>query len=177
MMARDVVIRRSEAHDVPELSRLYLAAFPSEPLMPVVDALLGEVGGVVSLVAVRESEVVGHIMFTLGHVDGSDRAVALLGPLAISPPWQRSGIGRRLVAAGLERSASKGVVRVLVLGDPAYYGRLGFATETDILPPYELPPGWLPAWQSIIPPGVHTIDVRGQLGLPAPWLDRALWAP
>jgi hypothetical protein len=42
------------------------------------------------------------------------------------------------------------VGKVLVLGDPAYYGRFGFAKETAIQPPYPLPEAWDGAWQSLV---------------------------
>ncbi len=177
MRPPDVVVRASEARDRDGLDLLYRDAFPNEPLMPLVEALLTFAEGVTSLVAVRDEGVVGHVMFTRGRVAGSDRPVALLGPLAVARAAQRTGIGRALVATGLSQLARCGVLRVLVLGDPAYYGRLGFVTETDIRPLHELPLGWGPAWQSIAPPGVGTFAIRGRLELPAPWLDKALWSP
>lgn len=177
MRPSDVVVRTSEARDRGGLDLLYRDAFPNEPLMPLVEALLDLAEGVTSLVAVRDGCVVGHVMFTRGRVAGSDGPVALLGPLAVAPSAQRTGIGRAMVAAGLSQLARCGVLRVLVLGDPAYYGRLGFVTETDIRPPYELPSDWGPAWQSIAPAGVPFIDIRGGLELPVPWLDAALWSP
>jgi putative acetyltransferase len=177
MRPSDVVVRTSEARDRGGLDLLYRDAFPNEPLMPLVEALLDLAEGVTSLVAVRDGGVVGHVMFTRGRVAGSERSVALLGPLAVAPSAQRTGIGRALVAAGLSRLARCGVLRVLVLGDPAYYGRLGFETESGIMAPYELPPEWLPAWQSMTPPGADLADIRGRLELPVPWLDKALWSP
>jgi|LNFM01.1.fsa_nt_gb putative acetyltransferase len=177
MRTSDVVVRRSDGGDRVGLDLLYRDAFPNEPLMPLVEALLDLAEGVTSLVAVRDGCVVGHVMFTRGRVAGSDGPLALLGPLAVAPSAQRTGIGRALVAAGLSQLARCGVLRVLVLGDPAYYGRLGFVTETDIRPLYELPLDWGPAWQSTTPPGVGTLAIRGRLELPAPWLDKALWSP
>jgi putative acetyltransferase len=173
----DVVVRMSEARDRSGLDRLYRDAFPNELLMPLVEALLDLAEGVTSLVAVRDGGVIGHVMFTCGRVAGSDRPVALLGPLAVAPSAQRTGIGRALVGTGLSRLARCGVLRALVLGDPAYYGRLGFVTETDVRPLYDLPLDWGPAWQSMTPPGVGTLAIRGRLELPAPWHDKALWSP
>src|SRR5262249_35106423 len=51
-----------------------------------------------------------------------------LGPLAVSPPHQRRGIGGALVRAGLEACRHTGFGAAVVLGDPAYYGRFGFVS-------------------------------------------------
>ncbi len=50
-----------------------------------------------------------------------------LAPLAVVPAFQRLGIGSALVSAGLERCRSERHSRVLVLGDPVYFARFGFA--------------------------------------------------
>jgi putative acetyltransferase len=79
------------------------------------------------------------------------------------------------VRAGLERMRGAGVARALVLGDPAYYGRFGFAPDRAIAPPYELPAAWQDAWQSLAldddaPP------LAGTLTVPPPWRHPALWS-
>jgi putative acetyltransferase len=68
------------------------------------------------------------------------------------------------------------VTRVCVLGDPAYYRRLGFAQERDVDPPYTLPVEWRCAWQSISLRGGSS-PCPGTLSVPRPWLQPALWAP
>lgn len=63
---------------------------------------------------------------------------------------------------------------MLVLGDPAYYGRFGFSQENNILPPYPLPAAWASAWQSkSLIDGAATVE--GPLTVPEPWQDPALW--
>jgi putative acetyltransferase len=42
--------------------------------------------------------------------------------------------------------------------------------------PYELPPEWATAWQSVIL-GPNTRRAAGRLVLPQPWMQPALWAP
>ena len=65
---------------------------------------------------------------------------------------------------------------MFVLGDPAYYGRLGFATEKRIEPPYGLPPEWEGAWQSQYLDG-QAATTAGRLLVPDYWDDAALWGP
>src|SRR5436190_2126792 len=50
--------------------------------------------------------------------------------LSVHPDRQKTGVGAALVQAALDSSRDFGCHGVLVLGDPAYYGRFGFsATE------------------------------------------------
>ena len=79
-----------------------------------------------SLVAVIDGVPAGHVLFSpLPLVRGDERlAAAALAPLAVLPEFQRQGVGSALSRAGLERLGDCPVV--IVLGDPAYYGRFGF---------------------------------------------------
>lgn len=173
----DPDIRLGEAGDLAALETLYPAAFPDEDLLPLVRALLAEPdGAVLSLTAVSGHMLVGHMLLTRCGVQGQEAEVALLGPLAVAPGRQQSGIGTMLIEAGLERLANCGISPVLVLGDPAYYGRLGFMPDADIKPPYPLPDEWRDAWQSRAP-GQTKKPVSGHLQVPAPWRDPALWLP
>ena len=171
-----IELRGSGPEDLSAIEALYGRAFPEEELRPLVQALLDEPRGVLSLVGLAGGSLAGHAAFTECGVAGSGAKVALLGPLAVDPDRQRGGIGTALVRAGLERLEAAGTARVLVLGDPAYYGRLGFAPEEGIAPPYPLPPEWRGAWQSLGPGGVGR-PARGRLVVPGPWRRRALWAP
>jgi putative acetyltransferase len=56
-------------------------------------------------------------------------------------------VGSALVRTGLERAPQFGAMGVLVLGDPAYYGRFGFRRETalGVNSPYSA----LPAFQAL----------------------------
>jgi predicted N-acetyltransferase YhbS len=58
-------------------------------------------------------------------VIGSTSAL-LLGPLTIEPPFRGRGIGRALLERALGEAKAKGHRLVLLVGDEAYYGRVGF---------------------------------------------------
>ena len=148
-MKAGIQIRDSGKDDGPALARLYPAAFPDEDLAPLVNDLLAETGGVLSLVADIEGEIVGHIAFTHCALEQTMASLALLGPLAIAPDVQRQGIGSALIRAGFERLKDNKTAAVLVLGDPAYYSHFGFQSEEKITPPYPLPKEWRVAWQSL----------------------------
>lgn len=175
-MRSDIVVRENRPDDAAAFERLYAEAFPDEDLLPLVRALLNEGPAVLSLVALAGGTPAGHVAFTSCGVEGSAQKHALLAPLAVMPTRQRQGIGSTLVREGLPRLKADGAAQVHVLGDPAYYGRFGFAPDEDVAPPYPLPPEWREAWQALrlrddLPPA------RGTLTVPPPWRQAALWAP
>ncbi len=169
-------VRESQRADATAIESLYPEAFPDEDLLPLVGELLPDSSVALSLVGVIESQVVSHVIFTRCGVTGSNVVASLLAPLAVAPRWHRRGIGTATVQAGLQRQKEEGVQLVCVLGDPAYYGRLGFATENRIEPPYALPPEWEGAWQSLYPDD-RVAGTTGRLSVPAQWLQPELWAP
>lgn len=175
-MPRKIEVRESTAADRDAIAQLYRDAFPEEDLQPLVTALLDAADlAVLSLVAVTDDGIAGHVLFTPCSLGGSEAGVALLGPLAVAPEQQRRGVGKALVHAGLERLRTAGVGHVFVLGDPDYYGRLGFETEEEVVPPYPLADAWQSAWQSV---RLHddVTPARSMLHVPGPWQHAELWA-
>ena len=172
----DLQIRESRDGDRSAIEALYPAAFPDEDLIPLVRTLLLNRPDVLSLIGVEGQSAVAHVVFTHCGIEGSSDRAALLGPLAVAPNRQRHGIGSRIVRAGIQEMEDAGVSHLLVLGDPAYYGRFGFAREASVKPPYPLPEEWDGAWQSLTLGGKSEIPA-GRLVRPEPWCNPALWAP
>jgi predicted N-acetyltransferase YhbS len=56
---------------------------------------------------------------------GETRAL-LLGPLTVEPPFRKRGVGRALLERALKDARAKGHRLVLLVGDEAYYSRVGF---------------------------------------------------
>jgi predicted N-acetyltransferase YhbS len=50
----------------------------------------------------------------------------LLGPLTVEPPFRSRGVGRALLNRALNEAKAKGHRLVLLVGDEAYYSRVGF---------------------------------------------------
>jgi putative acetyltransferase len=71
---------------------------------------------------------VGHILFTPVVIEAPEKNVTGMGlaPMAVSPEFQRLGIGSRLIEAGLERLRQDRQPFVVVLGHAGYYPRFGF---------------------------------------------------
>jgi predicted N-acetyltransferase YhbS len=84
------------------------------------DAYLPEL----ELVAEDEGEVVGHVLHSVGDVDGAP--VAALAPLAVVPARQRRGIGGLLLRESFVRVEAAGFPLIALLGHPSYYPRFGF---------------------------------------------------
>ena len=126
----NVIVRGEIASDHVVIHRVNEAAFGSLEEANLVDALRAEGNVLLSLVADRDGQVVGHILFSRMWIDtalGEIEAVAL-APMAVLPEYQRQGIGRRLVPYGLDALQGHGERIVIVVGHPEYYPHFGFST-------------------------------------------------
>jgi len=111
------------------------AAFGDAEEADLVDKLRGDGSALVSLVAERESTIIGHVLFSRMWIDTAPELVCAvaLAPVAVVPEHQRSGIGQRLIDQGLDLLRARGERIVIVLGHPGYYPRFGFSTEKAAL--------------------------------------------
>ena len=55
-----------------------------------------------------------------------DTKALLLGPLTVEPPFRSRGVGRALLDRALKDAKAKGHRLVVLVGDEAYYSRVGF---------------------------------------------------
>ena len=108
-----------------------IAAFGGEEEAGIVERLTQDELVSASLVALSETRVIGHILFSElpVDVDGKAKAVVALAPLAVEPAFQNQGVGTRLVEDGLAAMRKSGRAAVIVLGHPRYHKRFGFASE------------------------------------------------
>ena len=121
-------IREETPGDYDAIREVEKQAFgrPAEALL--VDSLREAGAVVVSLVADKESSIVGHILFSPGTIESGDsitNAVAL-GPVAILPAHQNSGLGSALIRKGMDICRDMGHTVVFLLGHRDYYPRFGF---------------------------------------------------
>ncbi|NBN78876.1 GNAT family N-acetyltransferase [Microvirga tunisiensis] len=178
VILQDTLIREATAADLAGILAIYPRAFPDEDLVPVVRALAAlPADEVLSLVAERAGQVVGHVLFTRCRAGQGGPVVALLAPLCVTPELHRQGLGGRLVRAGLAHLAGEGIAYALVLGDPAYYSRFGFRQEPSIATPYPLPAEWASGWQGLALRDSWQGLSPTCLVVPAPWQSPSLWQP
>ena len=172
---KNLPIRQSTPEDTAAILTLYPAAFPEEDLLSLVTDLLNAPKQTTSLVAEMDGKIIAHAALTQCSIDSTNTAVALLGPIAVLPDLQKQGIGTSLIREGIEIMKTKGFAKVLVLGDPKYYSRFGFAEEKSIATPYPIPKEWGPAWQSITVSDEGD-SIAGTLVVPSMWQKKSLWS-
>jgi len=123
-----MIFRPEQTHDVETLHAVERAAFGREAEADLVDQIRASGGITLSLVAVDDDEIVGHVLFSLVTIRserGEFQALGM-GPVAVRPDRQKQGIGSGMIRAGLDRLRRQGHEIVVVEGDPAYYSRFGF---------------------------------------------------
>jgi predicted N-acetyltransferase YhbS len=109
-------------------------------------------------IATFDREIAGNIVYAKAkviHAAAGEHEVLTFGPLSVLPKYQKNGIGKKLIEHTLAKSKEAGFGAIIIYGNPAYYGRFGFAnskkygiTDTqgnynDALLALELTPGAL----------------------------------
>ncbi|MBN9452014.1 MAG: N-acetyltransferase [Bosea sp.] len=131
-------IRSEQPADADAIRTLTTEAFATAPHSSgteaaIVDALRKAGVLTLSLVAVEDEKIVGHVAFSPVMIDGAERAWFGLGPVSVQPGRQRGGIGSELIREGLRCLRDMGAAGCVLLGDPAYYGRFGFANDPTLV--------------------------------------------
>ena len=135
-------IRKQLSEDDPAVHQVNALAFEREAEAQLVEALRAAPDSIpeLSLLAVLDGKVVGHILFspiTIETAAGAIPAISL-APMAVLPEYQNQGVGSSLVRWGLDTCRSLGHQIVIVLGHPDFYPRFGFsaALAKDLVCPF-----------------------------------------
>lgn len=123
-----VVTRRAELADLPAIAALQARAFSPGRFTRTAYRVREGTPDISPFcrVALMGDRLIAAVRMTPVSVGGRPGAV-LLGPLAVEPELAGRGYARRLVAEALDAARAGGEMLVLLVGDMAYYGRLGFA--------------------------------------------------
>ena len=142
MRNASITIRSEIPSDNLMIRQVNEAAFGGLEEANLVDALRADGNVLLSLVAERDREVVGHVLFSRMAIETASCKVdaVALAPMAVLPEYQRQGIGRRLIPHSLDVLRSHGEQIVIVVGHPEYYPRFGFSTELTRLLESPFPP-------------------------------------
>lgn len=117
-------IRRERPADEEAIRALLARCFPTLAEAGLVEALRAAGDLVLSLVAIGDEGVVGHVAFSRARLAGGPALV--LAPLAVAEGRRIEGVGSRLVRAALRELEGGGDGPIVVLGEPLWYERFGF---------------------------------------------------
>ena len=138
MTAQEIVIRDETTDDAAVITEVTAAAFETLEISShteqfIVKALRSAGALTVSLVAEAAGRVVGHIAFSPVTIsDGTENWYGL-GPVSVLPDYQRRGIGKALIQAGLSRLKKLGASGCCLVGHPQYYRRFGFQNVAGLV--------------------------------------------
>ncbi|WP_455539151.1 GNAT family N-acetyltransferase [Terrisporobacter sp.] len=83
------------------------------------------------LVALYDNKIVGHIVYTKGHVTDSENDNFIsFGPISVLPEFQNESIGSKLIRISLQKAARLGYDAVFITGNNDYYNRFGFESAS-----------------------------------------------
>ena len=142
----NLIIRQENNADYKKIYELNLLAFEEKEEAVLVDLLRknDEFIPQLSLVALYNNEIVGHILFTKIRIidDNENEQESLaLAPMAVLPKYQKKGIGGTLIKKGLNIATKLNFKSVIVLGHEHYYPKFGFVptVKWNIKSPFEVP--------------------------------------
>jgi putative acetyltransferase len=99
----------------------------------IVDTLRSKKALAVSLVAIVDGNLVGHVAFSLVTMSEGKNKWYALGPISVIPPLQKQGIGSGLIREGLARIQLLGAAGCVIVGNPRYYTRFGFEHDSSVV--------------------------------------------
>ena len=144
-----IEIRHEQQQDIQTIEALTQAAFLNEQHSShteqfIVNQLRKDGQLTISLVALEQGAVVGHVAVSPVRISSGETDWYGLGPISVWPEQQGQGIGSQLMNAALEQLKQLGANGCVLLGDPAYYHRFGFKSYPDLILP-DVPPMYFQA--------------------------------
>ncbi len=123
-----MIIRQENPEDIDDIHTLNERAFGQPQEANIIDKLRNNCEGFLSLVAIENEKIIGHIFFSPAVIEGQRSIIKGMGlaPMAVLPEMQRQGIGTQLVKTGIENLKEMQCPFIIVLGHPEYYPRFGF---------------------------------------------------
>lgn len=125
---RSLKIRQELPGDLDSIYFVNEQAFGRKEEAELVDDLRNGGKALLSLVALMDDKIVGHILFSAVTIEPEIKNFAgiTLAPVAVLPEYQNKNIGSRLIRAGVEECKAMGYEIMFLVGHPNYYPRFGF---------------------------------------------------
>lgn len=96
-----------------------------------------------SLVAIYEDELIGHITLSRAYIndEGQELKLAALAPVSVRSELQGKGIGSSLIHAVHNKASEMGYDAIVLIGDPGYYKRFGYqlAKKNNVTLGFDIP--------------------------------------
>ena len=129
-------IQKLTVENRPRVYALLRLAFPRTEIQAELAQKLHENGRPLhEWVCLHAGRIIGYIAFSNAY-DGDDIRGLHLGPLAITPEFQRQGVGSELLRFVLRQEEIKGQT-LFVDGKPDYFSRFGFEPCSNPICPYD----------------------------------------
>lgn len=127
----NINIRREQNNDVNAIIDITLKAFGNSKdggryEAELINKLRNTNRLSMSLVAIQNDEIVGHIAFSPVTINGIANNWYGLGPVSVLPDNQGKGIGKLLIQKGLIELEILGANGCVVMGSSKYYPKFGF---------------------------------------------------
>lgn len=131
--------------DAEAVEALVLAAFGPGRFAKTAERLRERAGIAAGFVVRDGDRIVGSVR--LWKITVGQTPALFLGPIAVDAASRRAGLGADLVAACVTHAKAMGTAGVLLVGDPPYFARFGFAAAPNVRLPGPVDPRrimWLP---------------------------------
>lgn len=134
----NLLIRSENPADHAAISQVIEQAFQKQPYSShneqfIVTALRKANALTISLVAILNQHIVGHLAISPVEISSGVQGWYGLGPVAILPEWQLQGIGSALIQSALNQLKTHAAKGCVVLGDPDFYAEFGFKAVPELI--------------------------------------------
>lgn len=130
----NIAIRDERPGDAAAIHALTESAFADMPFSDgteqhVIDRLRAARALFLSRVAEDGGQIVGHIALAPVRIGGRESDWVGLGPVSVTPPLHRRGIGGQLIRDALAAARTAGKGGCVLVGSTDYYPRFGFRQD------------------------------------------------
>jgi len=117
----NIILRQETKKDFSAVYNLNKCAFGQENGSKLIEVLRKSKAFIpeLSIVAIIDTKIVGHILFTkilIRDQTGIENNSLALAPMSVDPKLQKQGIGGQLIRHGLKKAKELGFKSVIVLG-------------------------------------------------------------